>query len=246
MGNKAKIFSIIVGSLLVIPVLLNPPSSRKVLGVTDTAKASSTPVASSQSNSVVQSKTTSTQQKTPTPQTSSQTTTPTNTQTNSQSQTTQKNTSSNSATSASTPTEKKKSRFSFSLPKLSINLPKLNLPKSTPKINTNEVYSVRDITSGARDKAGNIFPTESKEDTRATGQIHWEENDVKSITTNKFELGKSIEINTANRNSIQAVVSQSRALPLNTILIVDQETFIELGGNPRTQQYINGEIILNQ
>jgi len=255
MNLKTKIFTLIVAGLLIVPVLFNPPKSNSVLGVSEkTTPTSSTKTASSSSTSSNTS-TSSTQPKTATAPKTSSSTGSTSSSSSSNSSTPSNNTSSSTGTSKtsspSTSTQSQSASESESSNKNNSFLPNIGLPKIN--LNLGNIFSrdntsdnqpkprsfpIKDITSGVREKVDNEPTILSGDNPEARGYIQWEPSATTSIISNKYQLGASIKVNTSSQTGVDLVISKVQALPVDTILVVDQNTFIKLGGKPQTQKEI--------
>ena len=84
-----------------------------------------------------------------------------------------------------------------------------------------------------------------KDETKAiSGKVIWDENARSAISTDKFPLGSSIKVN-YNQKDVYLVVGDTRVLSSDTILVVNRETFVKLGGNPEKENKINVNISLD-
>lgn len=84
-----------------------------------------------------------------------------------------------------------------------------------------------------------------KDETKAiSGKVIWDENARSAISTDKFPLGSSIKVN-YNQKDVYLVVGDTRVLSSDTVLVVNRETFVKLGGNPEKENKINVNISLD-
>lgn len=84
-----------------------------------------------------------------------------------------------------------------------------------------------------------------KDETKAiSGKVIWDENARSAVSTDKFPLGSSIKVN-YNQKDIYLVVGDTRVLSSDTVLVVNRETFVKLGGNPEKENKINVNISLD-
>ncbi len=96
------------------------------------------------------------------------------------------------------------------------------------------------IGSGAQE----IRAIEKNEVKAISGKVIWDENARSAISTDKFPLGSSIKVN-YNKKDIYLVVGDTRVLSSDTVLVVNRETFVKLGGNPEKENKINVNISLD-
>ncbi|MEM1312607.1 MAG: hypothetical protein AAGF07_04045 [Patescibacteria group bacterium] len=95
----------------------------------------------------------------------------------------------------------------------------------------NEV-KVGEIASGAFETR--VFKSNQSQQESMKGKVIWDENAKSPVVTDKFSLGQSLKVNTGS-SSYSLIVSDVRVLSENTLLVLDKNTFIELGGNPSMQ-----------
>jgi len=87
------------------------------------------------------------------------------------------------------------------------------------------VRETRQIESVSSDSAQNSIQ-------KISGTVIWDENQVVNVSTNKFGLGKSIQVETVDGKFDLVVNSIRPELAEQTVMVVNKETFIKLGGNP--------------
>lgn len=66
------------------------------------------------------------------------------------------------------------------------------------------------------------------------GKVVWDKNAKTAVATDKFSLGTSVVVSHKEKN-LSLVVGDNRVLSADTVLVVDKETFIKLGGNPEIE-----------
>lgn len=174
MNIKTKLFSLIILSVLVLPVFINPPKSGGVLGAFEDKNVE-----------------------------------------------TQSQTSPNSISTSS------------------IGSVLLNQNKQEAQQTENQVQEqssgakLKDISSGIRDIKKKVnAPIELR------GKIIWDANTKSAAVSDKFALGAGVRV-AFNGKSTDVVIGDNRVLSPDTIMIVDQKTFILMGGNPELQQSID-------
>jgi hypothetical protein len=104
----------------------------------------------------------------------------------------------------------------------------LSKPQETPQNqpqDSNALYKLKDISSGIRDTK-----KKNSNQREMTGKIIWDANAKSSAISDKFSLGSGIRL-TYGTNVVNVVVGEVRVLSPDTIMIVDQKTFAQLGGN---------------
>ena len=116
-------------------------------------------------------------------------------------------------------------------------------PQITPSIEE-EGVRIRDISSGIRDVEGIESQPNSQLGTSRVGNVVWEESPTISVVSDVFTVGSGVEVITPN-GSMNLVVNKSRVLVPGTLLVVDQQTFAQLGGNPATEQTLEVEVRAN-
>jgi hypothetical protein len=72
------------------------------------------------------------------------------------------------------------------------------------------------------------------------GNVVWEDKIKSKVISDKFPKGAGIIVNYDGK-SIPLVVDDSRILSSDTVLVVDKDTFIKIGGNPETSLTIEIE-----
>ena len=125
------------------------------------------------------------------------------------------------------------------------NFPTINF--SNP-LNTNQSSessvpkqsSIGQIASGASEIVAN-------DDTKTAlkvvkGRVIWEDNAKFKVISDKFPKGSGIQVK-YNDKTYPLVIEDSRILSSDTILVVNKDTFIKLGGNPETSSSIEVEAI---
>jgi len=89
-----------------------------------------------------------------------------------------------------------------------------------------------EIGSGVREVRNPNSSSSSAAVNKISGNIIWDENQTVEISTNKFNLGKSIVVQTP-KGDLRVVVNAIRPdLAAETVMVVNRETFIRLGGDP--------------
>jgi hypothetical protein len=176
MNIKTKLFSLIILSVLVLPVFINPPKSGGVLGAFEDKNVETQSQTSPNSNQISTS---------------------------------------------------------------SIGSVLLNQNKQEAQQTENQVQEqssgvkLKDISSGIRDIKKKVnAPIELR------GKIIWDANTKSSAVSDKFALGAGVRV-AFNGKSTDVVIGDNRVLSPDTIMIVDQKTFILMGGNPELQQSID-------
>ncbi|NJS40947.1 hypothetical protein HC766_00950 [Candidatus Gracilibacteria bacterium] len=127
MNLKAKIFTLIIAGMLIIPVLFNPPKSNSVLGVSE--KTNSTNVANDNKTDLEKA------QAEPVQATQETTSAVTNLKEDDE------------------PKKKPSLKPNIKLPKINLNLGNLFSNKNEKQLTTNN-FQIKDITSGVREKSG--------------------------------------------------------------------------------------------
>lgn len=107
-----------------------------------------------------------------------------------------------------------------------------------------EGVRIRDISSGIRDVEGIEASPNSQPGSSRVGKVLWEESPTISVTSDVFAVGSGVQVITPN-GSMNLVVNKSRVLVPGTLLVVDQQTFAQLGGDPSTQQALEVEVRVN-
>lgn len=102
--------------------------------------------------------------------------------------------------------------------------------REKPKINpTPKQSQLGQIGSGAME-----VRTIQDEKPIVKGKVIWDKNAKTAVATDKFNLGTSITVSYKEKN-LSLVVGDNRVLSADTVLVVDKETFIKLGGNPEIE-----------
>ena len=70
------------------------------------------------------------------------------------------------------------------------------------------------------------------------GEIVWDGNTKIPVASDKFEIGQGLQIVTET-GTFNLVVGDKRLLSSSTLLVVDESTFVELGGDPSKQDSIS-------
>jgi hypothetical protein len=217
MDLKAKIFSLIICGLLVIPVLVNPPSNKAVLGAQIDREFEN-------NNN---------------PKTDSKTDIP------NESNIGEKSSNNNIIPDVSLNKPKIEApviKPNIKFPSLGLKITNPFSDKNTITKNpTTNNFAIKDISSGVRSSTQSTL---EKQNLEVHGEVKWESSPSTSIITNKFELGSPVKVST-NSKETNLVISGIRALPSNITMVVDPDTFIALGGNPETQESIYSVVKLN-
>lgn len=131
-------------------------------------------------------------------------------------------------------------------------LPVLLAPKQTGSvlgINENKIQpttaeqKIGQIGGGTIEDTRLIDKNSSKPKT-LQGKAIWDENSKSQVSTDKFNLGSGIKVSTKS-NSLDLVVGDVRVLSLDTLLVLNKDTYIKLGGNPTTDKSIDVTVVLN-
>jgi hypothetical protein len=114
--------------------------------------------------------------------------------------------------------------------------------ESGPALKTNEVSS---IGSGVRDVAEDEKDSTSDDQKEAyTGLAKYDPKQKVKLATNKFSLGQSLRVVTYEKEH-NLVVNQIRQdLEDGVIIIVNRDTFVELGGNLDGENLVEVEIYI--
>jgi len=123
------------------------------------------------------------------------------------------------------------------------SLPTINIPNplSTSSKDSQPVAKpakLGEIGSGAREIVS--IDTTSQPKT-LKGNVVWEDKIKSKVISDKFPKGSGIIVNNSGKNTA-LVVEDSRILSADTILVVDKDTFIKIGGNPETSLTIEIEV----
>lgn len=128
--------------------------------------------------------------------------------------------------------------------------PNSQKPKSAENFDLNNLFAtdsakaktakIGEIGSGAQE-IRNVDKDEAKS---ITGKVIWDENARTGIATDKFPLGSSIKVN-YNKKDVFLVVGDTRVLASDTVLVVNREAFVKLGGNPDKENKITVTVSLD-
>lgn len=102
---------------------------------------------------------------------------------------------------------------------------------------------IKDISSGIRD-VEEIKSNDRSVPKQKVGKVKWEDSTDVHVISDIYPVGSGVQV-TAGNKTTNLVINKSRVLVPGTLLVVDQETFIELGGNPELQTSLDVEIIYN-
>jgi len=97
-----------------------------------------------------------------------------------------------------------------------------------------------EIGSGVREVREDSDSAESLTQKTISGTIIWDENQAVDVATNKFSLGKSIQLETPSGTYDLVINAIRPELADETLMIVNRETFIRLGGDPDTDPNLPG------
>lgn len=103
-----------------------------------------------------------------------------------------------------------------------------------------KVAKIGQIGSGAQE----IKTVDKDESKSITGKVIWDKNVRTGIATDKFPLGSSVKVNYNKKDSF-LVVGDTRVLASDTVLVVNRDTFIKLGGNPDEENKITVTVSLD-
>lgn len=101
---------------------------------------------------------------------------------------------------------------------------------------------IGEIGSGALDVRTTDLSSNS--DKVFSGKAEWDENTRSQVTSDKFPLGRTVKV-TAGDKTLNLVVGDVRVLPTDTLLVLNQKTFEQLGGDPKTQKNIEVTVSLD-
>jgi hypothetical protein len=134
-------------------------------------------------------------------------------------------------------------------------LPTFLGPRSTGTVlgvfenNANQAIIESETTTNSQigEIASGAFETKAVDNTSTRGKVYqgkaiWDENSKSQVITDKFSLGKSIKINSKDK-SLDLIVGDVRVLGEDTLVVLNRDTFILLGGNPDTQNNIDVSVI---
>lgn len=102
----------------------------------------------------------------------------------------------------------------------------------------------RDIASGARDVAKVKEQSAVPKTETLFGKALWDSKQKVKASTNKFSSGSLIEVTYNGKVTQLLVEAQRDDLSEETVLILNTEAFVEIGGNPETQSLVDVEVSL--
>lgn len=132
--------------------------------------------------------------------------------------------------------------LSFLTPKENIATPKLSANLFEAKIGMNtpeQVKTTLGIKSDFNKLSENII---QKNKLAFEGKISWDDTLSNSVASDKFGVGSNIKISYKDKTTLK-IIAKQRILGEDNILLVDKETFVELGGDPKTQKSILANIL---
>ncbi len=103
-----------------------------------------------------------------------------------------------------------------------------------------KVAKIGQIGSGAQE----IKTVDKDESKSITGKVILDQNVRTEIATDKFPLGSSVKVNYNKKDSF-LVVGDTRVLASDTVLVVNRDAFIKLGGNPDKENKITVTVSLD-
>lgn len=103
-----------------------------------------------------------------------------------------------------------------------------------------KVAKIGQIGSGAQE----IKTVDKDESKSITGKVIWDENVRTGIATDKFPLGSSVKVNYNKKDSF-LVVGDTRVLASDTVLVVNRDVFVKLGGNPNKENKVTVTVSLD-
>lgn len=104
---------------------------------------------------------------------------------------------------------------------------------------------IRNIGSGIRDvEEINSDRNTPPPGASQVGRVVWEQSPTVRVMSDVFPVGSGVEVIAGDR-SLDLVINKSRVLVPGTLLVVDQETFIQLGGDPELQSALEVEVRAN-
>lgn len=103
-----------------------------------------------------------------------------------------------------------------------------------------KVAKIGQIGSGAQE----IKTVDKDESKSITGKVIWDENVRTGIATDKFPLGSSVKVNYNKKDSF-LVVGDTRVLASDTVLVVNRDVFVKLGGNPDKENKVTVTVSLD-
>jgi hypothetical protein len=111
-------------------------------------------------------------------------------------------------------------------------------------IKTSSNARIKDISSGIRDVNGISTIKEVELPKSKNGKIKWEKAENQTIISSVYPVGSGVRVKIGDSYT-DLVVTGSRVLVPGTLLVVDQNTYLQLGGNPESQTTIDAEVIVN-
>jgi hypothetical protein len=109
-----------------------------------------------------------------------------------------------------------------------------------PEKEVSKIAKIGQIGSGAQE----VQTLEKSEAKVLSGRVIWDENARSAIATDKFPLGSSIKVSYESKD-VYLVVGDARVLSSDTVLVVNRDTFIKIGGDPTKENKINVQISLD-
>jgi hypothetical protein len=116
-----------------------------------------------------------------------------------------------------------------------------NIDLPTETVDSLRQVKVGEIASGIRD----VRDTQEVAPQVLKGKAIWDANARSSVVTDKFSLGTGIKVKRGGK-TLDLVVGGTRVLAVDTILVLDKKSFIELGGDPEKDNQIEVEVTLDQ
>lgn len=216
MNIKTKVITIVIASILILPAILNPNrDGGEVLGVSEDSKGVVNElIPSGEANSEV-----AVVEESNTQNASVQTATPA------------------APNSTSQPVVNQEEQKSF--------WERVNIFKrdAQDEVAARSNARIKDISSGIRDiNNTQIQTTDNDVPKQKIGKIKWEAGTTTNVVSGTYPVGSGVRIN-YNNSSTELVVNTSRILSPGTLLVVDPQTFIALGGDPEKESVISAEII---
>lgn len=97
---------------------------------------------------------------------------------------------------------------------------------------------IGEIASGASEVVSENTPTSKV----FKGRVIWEDNAKFSVISDKFPKGSGVQVK-FNNKTYPIVIEDIRILSSDTVLVVNKDTFLKLGGNPEVDSSIEVEVI---
>lgn len=150
-----------------------------------------------------------------------------------------------------------------------LTVPAMIFPKQTGEVlgineNKEETGSINEeaasdgeIGSGAREvvepsdegkdnDVQKITPSdEEDEEVTMIGKVLWDSGQINNVETNKFPLGTAVRVDTGVSNVHLVVDALRSSLAEETILVVNTETYIKLGGNPEDGSPVSATVYVD-